>query len=274
VRTREAAVRALPAALVTAVPVALALWAVLRTSVGLRAGEGWGSADPGVYADLAADPAVRESLVLTLAVAAAATVLSVLVALPLAAAVRRRGTAARLTALSAVPVPHLLVAVVVVAWLGPGGLVDRLAGSIPLDPVRDAWGAGVVLVYVLKEAPFIALLVLAAWGPEVAARQEAAAGLGAGPVARARLVVWPAVRRAVLTGAALAALFVVGSFEVPLVIGPTDTPLLTELALTSGRSAELDGRATEAALLGGTTVLALLLGAVAGWSLYRPGRRG
>ncbi len=77
-------------------------------------------------------------------------------------------------------IPRGRVGVRAVVWLGPGGIADRVLGGLPIDLGRDPRGAGIVLVYVFKETPFLALLVLAAWGPAVAARDEAAAVLACG----------------------------------------------------------------------------------------------
>ncbi len=74
------------------------------------------------------------------------------------------GTALRAPRALPVPVPHLLVAVVAVLWLAPGGLADRLLGGLPIDLVRDRFGAGIILVYVYKETPFLVLLMLTAMG--------------------------------------------------------------------------------------------------------------
>jgi putative spermidine/putrescine transport system permease protein len=138
--------------------------------------------------------------------------------------------------------------------------------------VRDPGGLGIVLVYVYKEVPFLALLVLAAWGPAVAAREEAAAVLGARPLQRLRWVVWPAIRVPLVTGSAVVAAFVIGAFEVPLAIGPTSPQTLSELALTATRTGGLDGRAEANAALLVASLLALLVAAASAATLWR--RRG
>jgi putative spermidine/putrescine transport system permease protein len=103
--------------------------------------------------------------------------------------------------------------------------------------------------------------VLAAWGPGVAEREEAAASLGAGPWQRLRLIVWPAIRAPLVTGSLVVAAFVLGAFEVPLVLGPTYPPTLAVYALEATRTADLDGHARAAASLlvaaGASLLLAL-----------------
>jgi putative spermidine/putrescine transport system permease protein len=265
------------APLVPALAVVLVLWGAgmvgaVRTSLGVSRLRGWSSADLDAFRALLDDPAFWDALAFTLRVATVATVVSAVLAVALAAALRRHGTVVRALAAFPVPVPHLVVAVLAVLWLGPGGIADRLLGGLPLDVVRDPAGLGIVLVYVIKETPFLALLVLSAWGPDVAAREEAAAVLGARPLQRLRWVVWPAIRAPLITGAAVVAAFVIGAFEVPLAIGPTSPQTLSELALSATRTASLDGRAVAAAALLVASALAVLVAGVAAATLWR--RRG
>jgi putative spermidine/putrescine transport system permease protein len=264
-------------ALVPALAVVLALWGAgmvgaVRSSLGVSRLNGWSAADLDAYRALLDDPLFWESLWFTLRIAALATVISAALAVALAAALRRHGPTVRALSAVPVPMPHLVAAVLGVLWLGPGGIADRLLGGLPVDLVRDPGGLGVVLVYVYKETPFLALLVIAAWGPAVAAREEAAAVLGARPLQRLRWVVWPAIRGPLVTGGAVVAAFVIGAFEVPLAIGPTSPQTLSELALAATRTGGLDGRAVANAALLAASLLALLVAAAAAATVWR--RRG
>lgn len=224
--------------------------ATLRTPDGQ-----WGLA---VWREVLSDPALADALRFTTTVAVAATAISAALALPLAR-VARELVWARAAATVPVLVPHLVVAVLAVAWVGPGGIADRLLDGLPVDLVRDRAGIGVVAVYVYKEAPFLALLVAAAWDRDTQAREEAAAALGASRWARWRWVVWPSVRPALAAGGLVVAAFVVGAFEVPLVVGPTYPRTLATLALDHTRSAGLAGDARAAAVLLVAAGLSLLL---------------
>ncbi len=258
-----------PALAVVLVLFGAGMLGAVRASLGVSRLRGWSGADLDAYRDLAADPAFWRSVRFTLEVAVAATLVSAVLAVLLAAALRRRGTGGRTLAAAPVAIPHLIVAVLAVVWLGPGGIADRLLGGLPIDLVRDPRGAGIVLVYVLKETPFLALLVLAAWGPAVAARDEAAAVLGARPLQRMRWIVWPAIRPSLVTGSAVVAAFVIGAFEVPRVIGPTAPQTLSELAFTATKTASLEGRATASAILLVASALAIAAAGIAAAGLWR-----
>lgn len=194
------------------------------------------------------DPAFLDASWFSLRLAVVSTLLSAVLAVALAAVLRRRPVVQALFTLP-VLVPHLLVAVLAVVWLGPGGLADRVLGGLPIQLVRDGAGWGVLLVYLYKEVPFLALLVLAAWDREVDIRDEAAAVMGAGRVDRLRFVVWPAIRTPLAIGSLIVAAFVFGSFEVPLVVGPSYPPTVATYALDATRTSLLGGRADAAVAL-------------------------
>lgn len=260
---------AVPALLVTALLFGGALAGALRASLQpdpFAAGYGLGA-----WEQVTGDPAFAAAVRFTLAVTVGATLLSVVLALPVAVALRGRRWARTLATLPLL-IPHLLAAAVAVLWLGPGGLADRLLGGLPFDVIRSRTGVGIVLVYVFKEVPFLALLLLASWDEEVAAREEAAAVHGAGPVARLVHVVLPGVRTPLIAGTLVVAAFVWGSFEVPLVVGPTRPDTIATYALRVTQVADLSGRAASAAALLLAATGSLLLAALAGLLWRR--RRG
>lgn len=205
------------------------------------------------WSSLFADPAFVDGLLLTIRIALLSTLLAAAVGVGLALLLRRQAGLARTLAVTPVPVPHLLIATVAVLWLSPGGLADRLLGGLPVDVVRDRGGIGVVAVYVYKEAPFIALLVLAAMGRSLERREEAARVFGAGHLRSATWVLWPAIRGPVVIGCVIVAAFAIGGLEVPLTIGPNYPPTLAEYAFesTQGDVIAGEGRAAAALLVAG-----------------------
>lgn len=208
------------------------------------------------------DGAFHDASLFTLQVTAMATALSALLALGLALLLRRAGTLSRLLATLPVPVPHVLVTVVAVVWLAPGGLADRLLGGLPVDLVRDTEGLGITLVYVYKEAPFLALLLLIVMGRRLTRQEEMAAVLGGSAWRRMRHVIWPAVRLPLVLGSVVVAAFVLGSFEVPLAVGPTYPETLATYALDATQIDIASGRARAgvALLLAALAALALAIG--------------
>ena len=256
---RRPALALAPALVVVAALFGGALLGAARTSV-LPLG---GDASLDSWRALFADDAFRDAASFTLRLAVIATLSSAAAALAVALLLRRHGTTSRALVSLPVPVPHLLVAVVAVLWLAPGGLADRLLGGLPLDLVRDRGGAGIVLVYVYKEVPFLVLLLLAVMGRGLAEREEAAAVLGASPWQRLRWVVWPTVRGPLVVGSIVVGAFVLGAFEVPLAVGPNYPPTLAEYALQATQNDVLAGEGLAAAALLLTAVAAVVLAVLA-----------
>jgi putative spermidine/putrescine transport system permease protein len=211
--------------------------------------DGSGPLDPSAWTAVLGDPAFADALWFSLGTAVAATGLSAVAAIAAATALRRWGALPRFLVALPVPVPHLLVATVAVAWLGPGGLAERALGALPLELVRDRAGLGIVGVYLYKETPFLVLLLLAGMGPGLAQREEAAVVLGATGWQRLRWVVWPTIRVPLASGALIVAAFVLGAFEVPLVVGPSYPPTLATYAADQPQLDLANGPARAAAAL-------------------------
>jgi putative spermidine/putrescine transport system permease protein len=225
---------------------------------------GSGPPDLSAWTAVLGDPAFADALWFSLRTAWAATGLSAAAAIAVALILRRRGALPRFLVALPVPMPHLLVATVAVAWLGPGGLAERALGALPLELVRDRAGLGIVGVYLYKETPFLVLLLLARMGADLAQREEAAAVLGASGWQRLRWVVWPTISAPLASGALIVAAFVLGAFEVPLAVGPSYPPTLAtyaaeqpQLDLAAGQA-----RAAAALLVAAAAAVALAVTAV------------
>jgi putative spermidine/putrescine transport system permease protein len=253
-----------PAVAVLALLFGGAVAGMLKTSLIPLGADGLSGATLDTWRALLGDPAFVDALLFSLRVTVLATVASAALAVPIALALRRRGLAIRSLAALPLPVPHLLVAVAAVLWLGPGGLADRLLGGLPLTLVRDDAGVGIVLVYVFRETPFLVLLMLAAMGRGLQERTEAAAVLGASPGQRARWVLWPTIRGPLVVGSIIVAAFVLGAFEVPLAVGPSYPPTLATFAFdaTQGNVLAGEGLAAATLLLTSTVAVALAVAAV------------
>jgi len=220
-----------------------------------------GSYGTDAWRRLLSDDSFGNAVVFTLRAALLATLISVALAVPLAMALRRSGALTRGLIAVPLPVPHLVIASVAVLWLGPGGLADRVASTLPV--IADSFGWGVILVYVLKEVPFLALLMLAAFGEDDRAREEAARTLGATRWERWRGVLLPQLVRPILLGSLVVAAFVVGSTEVPQIVGPLAPDALTTWSINVVRLRGPIARPDAAAALVVTSGLVLILAVLA-----------
>lgn len=220
---------------------------------------------------LFSDPNFARAVWFTLRAALLSTTLSVVLSIPLAFALRSRSGIVRALVGAPIPVPHLVLASLIGLWVGPGGLLDRILFDLPI--IRDSFGLGVVIVYMLKEVPFLTVLILAALGEEDQSREEAARTLSPSRWDRWRSVLLPQLRRPLTIGSLVVAAFVVGSTEVPLIVGPLSPDALTVWAINIVRIRGPVARADAAAALVVTSAIVIVLAVVAMWFAFRRGSR-
>jgi putative spermidine/putrescine transport system permease protein len=223
------------------------------------------------YRALWADPAVRASVGITLRVAvistAAAAALGVAAALLVRSLGRSRPAFAGLLQVT-LPLPHAVAALAMILLLSQTGALSRLAATAGLvgEPAgfpaltQDAFGWGIIASYVWKEAPFVAVVVLAALSSGVAELEDAARALGATAVQRLRHVLAPVLAPAVAAASVLVFAFTLGSYEVPFLLGRPFPATLPVVAYQQFRDPDLAARPLAMAI---AVVTALLVGACA-----------
>lgn len=214
-----------------------------------------------------ADPAFRASIGLTLRVTIISTTLATVAGVGIALAVRkvaRRGMTTLLQ--STLAIPHLVAALCIGLLLSRSGLVSRLGTSIGLvsdsagasgfpEITGDAFGWGIIASYTWKEAPFIAIVALAAMSPQVVELENAARTLGAGAWARFRSITLPMIAPPVAAASLLVMAFAAASYEVPRLLGRPFPATLPVVAFERFRDTDLTVRPQAMVI---ATVLAVL----------------
>jgi putative spermidine/putrescine transport system permease protein len=202
----------------------------------------------------------------TLWIALSSTAIAMVGAIVLAVSFRSAGSldrAARALAIVPLPIPHVVAGVMGVLILGQSGLLARVAHALGLITtpgqmpalIFDPLGIGLILTLVWKEIPFLSLIafsVLASRGLEM---EETARTLGAGRWETLRRITIPILLRGLLPAAVAVFAFAAGSFELALLLAPSD-PLALPLQTME--------RYTDSSLLrrGDAFVLALLAMAI------------
>ncbi|HMY73085.1 MAG TPA: ABC transporter permease subunit [Blastocatellia bacterium] len=228
------------------------------------------------YAALWTDGEIHASLWLTLKLAATATAISALLGLTLALGLReaaRRSRVVNLLLQIPLSMPHPAMAGALITVVAPSGLPARAAFALgliaqPADVpalVNDRYGAGIVLAYVLKEVPFIALMTLALLARLGEDYEQAARVLGASAWQRFRFVTLPLVAPAVISSSLLVFTFIFGAFEVPYLLGRPYPAMLSVVAQQRYLDANLATRPGAIAL----AVLSTLLTAALAWAYLR-----
>jgi iron(III) transport system permease protein len=217
------------------------------------------------YTRMLGRPFYRAAIVNTVSIGAAATVITTVLAVPLAFALARLpipGKAAIL-ALAAMPLvlPSFVSAYAIVLLLGNSGIVTQFLRAMGFDMGSIYGAGGIVLVYTLTLYPYVLLPTVAAFKAVDVSMEEAAQGLGSSPGRTVRTVILPIVLPAILAGALLVFIETLENFGVPFVLAE-DLPIFAVEAfkLFIGETAPNPASAgVLATLLILTTVLVLLV---------------
>ncbi|MBA2510117.1 MAG: ABC transporter permease subunit [Rubrobacteraceae bacterium] len=192
-----------------------------------------------------------DSFLLTVYVAGASTAVSTVLAVLAAMTLRRSG--GRLSAVVfqlPITIPHLLAAVGIALVVSQTGLGARLAASLGLigEPrefpalLYDRYSVGIILTYVWKEVPFVALVVLAALRGVAGELEDVARTLGANTWQRFWYVVFPVISPGIVAASLLVFAFTFGAFEVPYLLGRTYPTILPVMAYNEYKDVELSAR--------------------------------
>lgn len=193
------------------------------------------------WRDLFATPGLATSLRLTLSTGVAATVLALILAFSFCAVVHRRmqkgGADGLLAPLLAAP--HAAVAIGLGFLIAPSGWLLRLVSpwltgfTVPPDvaTIQDPWGAALVVGLLLKELPFLLIVILAALN-QIPVEQQMRAGraLGYGQGIVWVKVIAPQVYRQIRLPLYVVLAFSISVVDMALVLAPTNPPPLAVLA--------------------------------------------
>ena len=182
------------------------------------------------YGKMLGRPFYRGAILNTLQIGVLATVVTTVLAVPLAFAIARLpvpGKAAIL-ALAALPLvlPSFVSAYAIVLLLGRSGIVTAWLQSVGIGFGSIYGTGGIVLVYVLTLYPYVLLPTVAAFKAVDVSMEEAAQGLGSSPGRAVRTVILPIVLPAILAGALLVFIETLENFGVPFVLAE-DMPIFS-----------------------------------------------
>jgi putative spermidine/putrescine transport system permease protein len=165
------------------------------------------------------------------------------------------------------PVPHAVGAIALWMLLGQSGFMARLAywaGLIDQPSqfpvlVTDQHGIGIVLEYVWKEVPFIAVSILSILKSWVVPYEKQLQLLGANSWQRWRMVTFPFMLPPLLSSSIIVFSYTFGSFEVPYVLGSVSRPTLPLLAYQAYLNPDLAYRPAALAINMVITIISMIL---------------
>lgn len=149
-----------------------------------------------------------------------------------------------------ITIPHLVAAVGIALVVSQTGLGARLAAALGLigEPrefpalLYDRYSIGIILTYVWKEMPFIALVVLASLRGVAGELEEVARTLGASAWQRFWYVVFPVISPGIVAASLIVFAFTFGAFEVPFLLGKSYPTILPVMAYNEYRDLDLAAR--------------------------------
>jgi putative thiamine transport system permease protein len=219
-------------------------------------------------------PGFATSLWLTLFTGFLSSILSVVLAIGLAASVQQRAWAQRLGACMApiLATPHSALAIGAAFLIAPSGWLVRLISpgltgwTLPPDVSTVGHPSGLALVacMLLKEVPYLVLMTLGALNQVPAPAQLAAArALGYRPVQAYLKVVLPQVYRQIRLPIYAVLAFSLSVVDVAMILGPGNPPTLAVMAVRwfSAPDVQLYPPAAAAAAL----LFMLVGGSILGW---------
>lgn len=217
-------------------PICAGLWQTGRAAFGILPAIGASNFSLQPMAALLDIPGIMTSVWLSLFTGLGATVFSLVLAIGFCAAVHgnmSRGTGARvLTPFLAVP--HAAMAIGLAFVLSPSGWIARalaapLGWDIPPDiaSVNDPWGITLIIGLMVKEVPFLLLVILSALTQiPVRAHMRTGRSLGYGRgLVWLKIImpqVWPLIRLPVLVVLA----YSVSVVDMAMILGPSNPPTL------------------------------------------------
>ncbi len=240
-----------PALLVVGVLFSGGLFVALVQSFGYLPAIGMTDVSLDAYREVLGSREFLNSLALTFYVAGVSTVISTVLAVLAALALRRaNGRISAVVFQLPITIPHLVAAVGIALVISQTGLGARLAGALRLigEPrqfpalLYDRYAVGIILTYVWKETPFIALVVLASLRGVASELEEVARTLGANAWQRFWYVVFPVISPGIVAASLIVFAFTFGAFEVPYLLGQSYPTILPVMAYEEYRDIDLTAR--------------------------------
>lgn len=191
------------------------------------------------YRQVLTDPFFQKSLVYSCYLALTATFLSLLLGIGLAFLLLKTKKSA-LNKIISLPIslPHIIVALMVMQGISQSGIISRLfyqlgviheINQFPLL-IHDSAGFGIILVFLYKEIPYVAVTTLAILQQLELGYIQVAKNLGASRMRIFFSVILPMIQRTVITLFVILFCFTFASFEVPYLLG---NPSNQTVALTA-----------------------------------------
>ena len=186
------------------------------------------------YGALFANPKFMNAFWYTIEISVLSTIISAILAIVIALALRETFIGKKLTLFlyqTNISLPHIAMAAMMLMLLSQTGIVSSFAYHLDLI---DTWSefpkivggyssVGTIISYSLKFTPFIGMAVLAILISFTRDYEDQSATLGIGKIRTLFHVTFPSIKPAVYSTAMIVFCFAFGSYDVPTLLGRTET---------------------------------------------------
>lgn len=230
---------AVPFVLINSVVILAALFKGLQISLGYYPLIGLNQLTLANYRQVLSDPYFQKSLGYSCYLALTATFLSLLLGIGIAFLLLKVKSS-WLHKIIGLPIslPHIIVALMIMQLIGQSGIISRVCfqlglikeiGQFPLL-IHDSGGFGIIMVFLYKEIPYVAVTTFAILQQLQLGYIEVAKNLGASTLRIFFTVILPMLQKTLITLFIILFCFTFASFEVPYLLG---NPSNRTVALTA-----------------------------------------
>lgn len=203
------------------------------------------------YTELFKDGEFIKSLLFSLKTSLISSILSVIIGVFIAYILyKRKSRLNNLIIKLPMVIPHIVVVFIILSIFSQGGYISRIMNNLfmisdfnefPLL-INDQYGIGIVLAYLWKEIPFVAIITYDILNNINKDLIIAAKNLGANKGQIFSKILLPLSKKSIITSFLIIFAFSFGAFEVPYLLGPTMPKALPVKAFIEYSSSDLFNR--------------------------------
>ncbi|SFA84003.1 ABC transporter permease [Clostridium frigidicarnis] len=203
------------------------------------------------YAELFKDGEFTKSLLFSLKTSLISSILSVIIGVFIAYILyKRKSRLNNLIIKLPMVIPHIVVVFIILSIFSQGGYISRIMNNLfmisdfnefPLL-INDQYGIGIVIAYLWKEIPFVAIITYDILNNINKDFIIAAKNLGANKGQIFSKILLPLSKKSIITSFLIIFAFSFGAFEVPYLLGPTMPKALPVKAFIEYSSSDLFNR--------------------------------
>jgi len=205
------------------------------------------------YSEVLRDPSFLSSMMFSIYIAFVSSVIALIVGVVLAYAIIQSKLKLPIEEIIyklPIIVPHSVAALLIYSMFAQSGLFARLLFALGfindqsefMSVLYDSNGKGIILTYLWKEIPFVAMVVYSVLSSVHDRLSEVAKNLGASKNQTFWYVLIPLAGPTLLSAFIIIFAFSFGAFEIPFLIGPTEPKTLPVLAYIEYTNPDLTNR--------------------------------